>query len=214
MAVRKTSLLGTLVSGSVLAALLLSGPATAAVETYNIDAGHSNVGFSVRHLVSKTHGRFAVYDGTIAFDPADHTTAVVNLEIDAASINTDSEKRDGHLKTGDFFEVEKYPKISFKSTGVKPLTADTGVLTGDLTMKGITKPVELQYTILGIAPGPRGGKVLGLEATGRINRKDFNVLWNRDLDKGATLLGDDVNLHITVEALEDVPKPAEPAKTN
>jgi polyisoprenoid-binding protein YceI len=167
----------------------------------------------VRHLVSKTHGRFADYTGTIAFDPADHKTAVVNLEIDAASIKTDSEKRDGHLKSGDFFEVEKYPTITFVSTGVKPLTADTGVLTGDLTMKGITKPVELQYTILGQGQGMRG-KVLGLEATGKINRKDFNVLWNKDMDKGATLLGDDVNLDITVEAVEDVPPPAAPAKTN
>lgn len=213
MAMRKTSLLGTVVAGSALMALLVSGPVTAAVETYNIDAGHSNVGFSVRHLVSKTHGRFADYEGTIAFDPADHSTAVVNLEIDAASIKTDSERRDGHLKSGDFFEVEKYPTITFKSTGVKPLTADTGILTGELTMKGITKPVELQYTILGVGPG-REGKVLGLEATGKINRKDFNVLWNKDLDKGATLLGDDVNLNITIEANEDVPKPAVPAKTN
>jgi len=198
---------------AVLLVMGLAGTASAAVEKYKIDTAHSSIGFSVRHLVAKTYGRFKTYDGTIAFDPADLKTAVVNLEIDAASVTTDNEKRDEHLKTDAFFDVEKFPKLTFKSTGVKPTNAESGVLTGDLTIRGITKPVELQYTILGQGVGRRG-KQLGLEATGKINRKDFNVLWNHTLDTGGTVLGDDVTLLITVEANEDVPAPPAPAKTN
>jgi polyisoprenoid-binding protein YceI len=205
--------MGKSVGRSVLLALVLAvsaGPAFAGVDTYKIDQSHSTIGFSVRHLVSRSQGRFAEFGGTISFDPADHKTAVVALDIKAESIDTDNDKRDSHLRTGDFFQADSFPTISFKSTVVKPKDATSGVLVGDLTMKGVTKPVELQYTILGMGPGMRGSKIMGLEATGKINRRDFNVLWNRDLDQGATLLGDDVTLSIVVEAKTEPTEPPPP----
>jgi polyisoprenoid-binding protein YceI len=191
-------------------AVSLAGSALADTEIYKIDPAHSNIGFSVRHLVSRTHGRFGAYSGSITLDPADQTTTVVDLEIEAASISTLNENRDKHLKSGDFFGVDSFPTMTFKSTAVKPTSAEAGTLIGDLTIKGITKPVELQYTILGMGPGMKGNKLLGLEATGKINRKDFNVLWNHDLDDGKTILGDDVTLEITVEAGTAGTKPPAP----
>jgi polyisoprenoid-binding protein YceI len=185
--------------------------ALAAPDVYKIDAGHSSIGFSVRHLVSKTYGRFNKFNGSITMDAADPKSAVVDLTIEAGSINTDHEKRDGHLKSADFFGVDSFPQITFRSTEVRPADAESGTLVGDLTMKGITKSVELQYTILGMLSG--GSKMLGVEATGTINRKDFNVLWNRDLDDGKTVLGDEVAITIAIEAKTEAPKPPA-AKTN
>jgi polyisoprenoid-binding protein YceI len=197
---------------AVFALALVAGAASAATETLNIDQSHTRVGFSVRHFFTPVRGEFKTVKGTIALDQANLKDSKVEVEIDAASINTNNEKRDGHLRSEDFFDVEKNPKITFVSKSID-VKDNKGTMTGDLTMRGITKPVTLAVEVGGI--GKQGqGTIAGFTATGKVNRKDFNILWNRTLDKGETMLGDDVTLEITVEAkTPPPPKPAETAAT-
>ena len=184
----------------LLAALFAVGSATAhaATETYLIDSAHSAVTFRIRHLVGKTPGSFTDFAGTIAFDPADPTTGRVEATIQATSVDTNNDKRDDHLRSADFFDVATHPTITFKST--KVTRAGEGFkLAGDLTMHGVTKPVTLDLQVLGVGPG-FGGKVAGFEARGVVQRKDFGISWNRALDAGSLVLGDEVEIVITVEA--------------
>jgi polyisoprenoid-binding protein YceI len=176
--------------------------------TYELDAAHSGVGFKVRHLFTKVPGRFSTFSGAIQFDPAKPAATRVTVEIDAASINTDNAKRDGHLKSPDFFDVEKFPKITFKSTAVKLVDATRATMTGDLTMRGVTKPVTLDVELLGQGPNGRGGMVAGFAATGKLNRTDYGVAWNRALEGGGSLLGDDVELTFSIEAVKPGPEAA------
>ena len=196
----------------VLSLLLFSPPAFAAVETLNIDASHTNVGFSVRHFVTPVRGEFKEVKGTIAYDSANPAQSKVQVEIPTASINTNHEKRDNHLRSADFFDAEKNPTITFVSTAIQldPKT-NKGTMTGDLTMRGVTKPVTLDVEMLGLmTAGP--GKVAGFTARGKLNRKDYGIVWNRALDQGGTMLSDDVDLIIDVEAkTPPPPKPAENA---
>ena len=193
--------------------LLTAGSALAATETLNIDPNHTRVGFSVRHFFTPVRGEFKTVSGTIALDQANLNASSVNVEIDAASINTNNDKRDNHLRSDDFFAVEKNPKITFvsKSIAVKD---GKGTMSGDLTMRGVTKPVTLNVSVEGIGKqGP--GTIAGFTATGTVNRKDYGISWNRTLDQGGTMLGDDVTLEITVEAkTPPPPKPAETAATS
>jgi len=193
--------------------LLYAGTALAATETLNLDPNHTRVGFSIRHFFTPVKGEFKNVSGTIALDQANLNATQVNVEIDAASINTNNEKRDTHLRSDDFFAVEKNPKITFvsKSIAVKD---NKGTMTGDLTMRGVTKPVTLDVVVEGIGKqGP--GTIAGFTASGKLNRKDYGILWNRTLDQGGTMLGDDVTLEITVEAkTPPPPKPAETAATS
>jgi polyisoprenoid-binding protein YceI len=192
-------------------ALTIAGSAHAAAETWNIDTSHSNVGFTVRHnVIAKVYGRFADFDGTLTLDPANLGATVIDVTIDAASVDTDNDKRDGHLKTPDFFDVAKYPTITFKSTKVAPKDKDTGVVTGDLTINGITKPVELAYTVIGFTDA-WGGQRAGFEASGSINRKDFNVNWSKTLDNGGLVVSDKVDINLQIEAVKA--KPEEPKKS-
>lgn len=196
---------------AVLAAvLLMAGPALAG-DTWKVDPAHSMIGFTTKHLVSKVQGRFDSYNASVLLDGKNLQSAVATADIDAASINTQNEARDKHLKSPDFFDVEKFPRITFKTTSVKPKTADSGVLVGDLTMHGVTRPVELQYTLLGFVTDPWGGERVGFEATGKINRKDFGISWNKTLDSGGVLISEDVTLDITIEAVKEKPA-AQPAK--
>ena len=194
-----------------VAALVVAATAQAATEAWKIDTSHSNVGFTVRHnIVAKVYGRFAEFDGTVTLDPADLKSAVVDVTIDAASVDTDNDKRDGHLKTPDFFDVAKYPTITFKSTAVTPKDKETGTITGDLTINGVTKPVELAYTVLGFTEA-WGGQRAGFEATGKINRKDFNVNWNKTLDNGGLVVSDTVDILLQLEAVQPKPEAAKDA---
>ena len=192
--------------------LLHAGTALAATETLNIDPSHTRVGFSVRHFFTPVKGEFKTVSGTIALDQANLSASQVSVEIDAASVNTNNDRRDNHLRTADFFDVEKNPKITFvsKSIAVKD---NKGTMTGDLTMRGVTKPVTLDVQVEGIGKqGP--GTIAGFTATGKVNRKDYGINWNKTLDQGGTMLGDDVTLEITVEAkTPPPPKPAETAAT-
>ena len=190
-----------------LSLLMAAGAANAATEVYKIDPAHSQIGFSIRHFFSKVPGSFTKYSGTIVYDPEKPAASSVKAEIAAASINTNNEKRDGHLRSEDFFFVEKYPTITFESTKVTPVGDGKLMVEGNLTMRGVTKPATLDVTFLGAGPGAQGDQRSGFEAATKVNRKDFNILWNKTLDQGGTMLGDDVEIHIAVEG---VIRPAEP----
>jgi polyisoprenoid-binding protein YceI len=166
--------------------------------TWNIDPAHSTVGFSVRHLVvSKVRGRFQAFSGAITV--AEDGTPSVNAEIDVTSITTDNEQRDGHLKTADFFEVEKYPTATFTSTSVK---ADGGdfVVTGDFTLHGVTKSIDLKLEFNGVNPGMGAGPVAGFEASTTINRRDFGISIDMPLEGGGAVVGDKIALTLEIEA--------------
>jgi polyisoprenoid-binding protein YceI len=163
-----------------------------------IDPNHSDLSFSIRHFVSRVHGSFDKWNGTITLDTADWTTAVVDIHIDPNTIHTGNTQRDSDLKGADFFDVAKYPEITFKSTSVHR-TGDSVVVVGALTMKGVTKPVTLRGAYAFMHAGVR--TIVGVEATGTINRTDWGVTWNRALEGGGTLLSDDVTLSLAIEAL-------------
>ncbi|RRQ25022.1 polyisoprenoid-binding protein [Rhodococcus sp. Eu-32] len=166
--------------------------------TWTIDPAHSTIGFTVRHLmVSKVRGRFQNFSGAVTV--AKDGTPSVNAEIDVASITTDNEQRDGHLKTADFFEVEKFPTATFTSTSVK---ADGGdfVVTGDFTLHGVTKSVDLKLEFNGVNPGMGAGPVAGFEATTVLNRKDFGISIDMPLEGGGAVVGDKITLNLDIEA--------------
>jgi polyisoprenoid-binding protein YceI len=198
----------TLIAATALAAALPAG----AADTWAVDPAHSETTFVIRHLLSKVSGRFDSFDARIVTDAAKPESSSVEFTIQAASIDTNNDKRDAHLRSADFFDVEKHPTITFKSTAVKDLGGGKHELTGDLTMHGVTKPVTLAVTFLGAGPTMRGAQRAGFEATGTINRKDFGIVWNTTLDQGGTMLGDDVAITIGIEAVEHKDQPAEGKK--
>jgi polyisoprenoid-binding protein YceI len=168
--------------------------------TWNIDPIHSEVGFSVRHMmVSKVRGRFTAFSGQIVTSD-DPTQSTVTAEIDLSSINTGQEQRDEHIKSADFFEVETYPTMTYKSTGVRVEDGEY-VLDGDLTLKGVTKTVPLRLELNGFGPDPYGGVRAGFTATGEISRSDFNVSFNAPMANGGVVVGDKVTLHLEIEAV-------------
>lgn len=199
----------------ILLSAVLAAAAPLRADTYDIDSAHSQVGFRVKHLVGKVPGRFTKFSGTIDFTPGKPETWKVDAKIDPASINTDNEKRDGHLKSADFFDVEKYPEMSFKSTKVSDVKGDSAKLAGDLTMHGVTKPVVLDLEIGGTTKDPWGNAKAGFSAKGKLNRKDWGIVWNKALDNGGLMLGEDIEISIDVEAQAakgDAKKDAKPAK--
>jgi polyisoprenoid-binding protein YceI len=169
--------------------------------TWTIDPIHSEVGFSVRHMmVSKVRGRFTSFSGEIvtADDP---TQSSVTAEIDLSSINTGQEQRDEHIKSADFFEVETYPTMTYKSTGVRVEDGEF-VLDGDLTLKGVTKSVPLHLELNGFGQDPYGGTRAGFTATGEINRRDFNVNFSAPMQNGGVVVADKITLHLEIEAVK------------
>jgi polyisoprenoid-binding protein YceI len=188
---------------TVVAILALSISAKAQTN-WNVDASHSKLGFAVTHMmVSETEGKFKIYEGKVSSPKADgdFNGAVIDFTVDAASINTDDEKRDGHLKSADFFDVEKYPKINFKSTSMK-LSSDkkSYTLTGNLTLHGVTKPVTLKAVgAPKIIKDPYGMERYAFKVTGVINRKDFGLAWNAIIEAGGVAVSEEVRLDINVE---------------
>lgn len=189
----------------MLPALLLVAPAFA-VDTYKIDAVHSEVGFKVRHLVSRTSGRFTKFEGTIQLDEKNIGNSSVDVNIDVASINTDNASRDGHLKSPDFFDAAKFPTITFKSTSVKEVSKGQLQVTGDFTMHGITKRITLPITSLGGIATPFKDFRAGFEGSLKLNRQEFGVKWNKTLDAGGAVLGDDVDISLAIEAVKQAPE--------
>jgi polyisoprenoid-binding protein YceI len=181
---------------TVLAVLALAALPALAQDVYKIDPVHSEASFKVRHILAKVSGRFAKFSGTIKVDTADISKSSVEVTIDAASINTDNEARDKHLKSADFFDVEKFPTITFKSTAVKEVAKGKLEVTGALTMHGVTKTVTFPITNAGTQPGPKPGTVMAgfIDGALTINRQDYGVAY------GKGIVGDEVTISLNVEA--------------
>lgn len=194
---------------SALAVLAFAGTAAfAETVPYTLDSSHTSATFKVRHLLSKVPGRFAKVEGTLNLDEKDLANSSVEVTIPANTIDTDNDRRDGHLQSEDFFWVEKHPNITFKSTKITKGEGQKFTITGDLTMRGVTKEVALDAEYLG-STTMGANKVAVFEAATTVNRKDYGINWNRALDNGGVLLSDDVEIAISVEAVH---KPAEDAK--
>ena len=191
-----------LVAVVALSSGALAPTASAAPEVFEIDKNHSTAGFKVRHLFTQVTGRFDDVSGTVTWDEAAATQSSVALTIQAASINTSHEKRDEHLRSADFFDAAKYPTLAFKSTKIeKTDKANMFKVHGDLTMRGVTKPVVIDLEVMGFGSAS-GGRVAGFNATTKINRQDFGITWNKTLDSGGTLLSDEVTIEFPIEAVK------------
>ncbi len=185
---------------ATLAALVAGVPSSAFASDWEVDTGHSRVGFAVRHMmVSNTRGTFTKFTGSLALDDKDVTKSTVNIDIDAASIDTANAKRDEHLRSADFFDVAKFPKLTFRSTKVEK-KGDGLSVTGDLTIRGTTRPVVLTVSPLSAEmKDPWGGTRRGATAQTKINRKEFGLTWNKGLEAGGVLVGDDVAIDLEIE---------------
>jgi polyisoprenoid-binding protein YceI len=176
--------------------------ATATItQTFIIDKAHSEAVFQVRHLITKVRGRFSNFEGRIEFDQERPRNSSVNVTIDAASIDTNEPDRDKHLRSDDFFGVDTHPQITFKSTKVDQTGANTFDVAGALTIKAVTRDVVLPVTFLGIATDPWGKSRAGFETEITINRKDYGLLWNAALETGGFLVGDDVKISLSIQAV-------------
>lgn len=171
----------------------------AAPEVWVIDKPHSSASFRIRHLMSNVTGYFRDFDAVLQIDRAQPARSSIEFTIQSASIDTRDSDRDEHLRSPDFFEVTKYPNITFKSTSVVPKSQNLFEVTGDLTMHGVTKRVTLPVTFLGFQRDPRGNEKAGFEIATTLDRKDYNITWNRLLDEGGLLLGDEVRIAIELQ---------------
>ena len=186
----------------IFALLVTLGALSLYAGTYSLDMAHTQVGFSVKHMmVSKVKGKFDFYEAEIEFDDKTMQFKKLNATIDADSVNTDNERRDTHLRSADFFDVAKHPKITFVMTGYKG-DKEGGKMTGDLTIRGITKPVTLDVEMGGLITDFQGKRRLGFTMEGKVNRHDFGLEWNRMLESGGFVVGDMVKIEIDVEAIE------------
>ena len=177
-----------------------AAPAAAGSETFSVDRVHSDATVQVRHFVSKGRGRFGEFDGVMQIDRARPEASSVEFKIKTASIDTDNQQRDDHLRGPDFFDAAKHPEIAFKSSKVVAKGANQYDVTGSFTMHGVTKEITLPVSFLGFSPDGRGGEKAGFEVNAVINRKDYGIVWNRNLDAGGTILGDDVQVSLNIEA--------------
>jgi polyisoprenoid-binding protein YceI len=180
----------------------------AATGRYSIDRTHSEVGFQVRHFVSKVRGGFADFSGTINIDAAKPEASSVEFTVKVASIDTNEPKRDAHLKSPDFFDADKYPEIRFVSRKVVPAGEGKYAVTGDLTMRGVTKEVTLPVVFTGFLKTPFGDERAGFETSLTLNRKEFGINWNKALDQGGFMLADDVAISINLETVKAKPAPS------
>ena len=186
------------------ATLALSAPAvSAAPQTFVVDKAHSEAGFKVRHLLSKTAGRFTDFDGRIQFDPARLESSSVEFHIRATSVDTDVEDRDKHLRSADFFDVANHPEIVFRSESIRGAGKDRYDVTGTLSIRGIEKRVTLPVTYYGQTRDPWGNERAGFSTAITLNRKDFGMVWNKALDQGGFVLGDEVWVTLEIEAIKD-----------
>jgi polyisoprenoid-binding protein YceI len=199
---------------SAVAALVLAAPSAAFATEYVIDSAHSGASFAVKHLmVSNVRGTFSNVTGTVNYDEKDVTKSTVEATIDAKTIDTDEPKRDEHLRSPDFFDTEKHPTITFKSTKVEPASEGMLKVTGNLTMHGVTKPVVMDVEgLTQEVKDPWGNSKRGATATTKINRKDFGLTWNKALEAGGVAVGDEVKITLDVELNKKQPAaPAAPA---
>lgn len=175
--------------------------------TWQIDLAHSEINFTVRHMmISKVRGQFESFSGSVNFDEANPSNTTVEISIDVNSINTKDAQRDAHLRSADFFDVENYPTMTFVSKRVEQHSANSGRLIGDLTIRGVTKEVALDVEYAGQVTSPWGTTNAGFSASGKINRKDWGLVWNVALETGGLLVGEEVQIDIEMELI----KQAEP----
>ena len=189
---------------SITTIIALSLPALASATTWNIDPDHSNIGFKVRHLmVSNVKGSFEKNSGVVDINDKDITKSKVNVSIDTASINTNVQKRDEHLRSADFFDVAKFPTMTFVSKKVAKAGKDKLKVTGDLTLHGVTKEVVLNVEgLTGESKDPWGNIRRGATAGTKINRADFGLIWNKALETGGVVVGDEVTITLEVEMIK------------
>ena len=179
---------------------LFSAGAAFSADKYVIDADHSGIGFSVKHLgISNVKGKFKTFSGVIMVDEKNLAQCSVEVEIRTDSVSTDNEKRDGHLKTADFFDAEKFPTLTFKSTKVKK-TGSGYTATGQFTMHGVSKEINIPFTILK-ATDPWGKARVGIEAALKLNRQDYGLKWSNLMDNGGLVVGNEVKVELAVEAV-------------
>jgi polyisoprenoid-binding protein YceI len=192
----------------LIATVLLTVPALAGASTWNIDADHSNIQFKVRHLmVSNVKGVFGKVQGTVDIDDKNITKSKVAVTIDTESINTGVVKRDEHLKSADFFDVAKFPTMTFVSTKVAKNGKDKLKVTGDLTLHGVTRSVQLDVEGPSAdSKDPWGKTRRGASASTKINRKDFGLVWNKALETGGVVVGDEITINLEVEMIKDQAK--------
>jgi polyisoprenoid-binding protein YceI len=174
-------------------------PATA--QAYTIDQMHSEAAFQVRHLLTKVRGRFSSFTGTILFDVQHPENSSASLTIDASSVDTNTADRDQHLRSDDFFAVDRYPTITFTSARVVRKSSDRFDVAGTLTIRGVAKEITLPVTYLGTAKDPYGNTRAGFEAGITVNRKDFGLTWNAALETGGFLVGDEVQISLSIQAI-------------
>ncbi|MGD2115277.1 MAG: YceI family protein [Acidobacteriota bacterium] len=196
-----------LLAAAVLIAVAFAAPASAATtRTYAIDPAHSEASFQIRHMFTQVRGEFNDFEGTIRMDPESPAESTVRFRIEAASIDTDNADRDKHLRSEDFFWVEKHPVITFESESIRPVGEGRYAVTGTLTMRGVSKRVTLPVEMLGVGTDPWGNTRAGFSAETRLNRKEYDINWNQALDQGGYILGDEVDIEIHVEAVEQKPE--------
>lgn len=183
--------------------------------TWNIDTTHSTVGFTVRHLViTKVHGAFSSWQGALQIDDQDLSKSSVRVEIDLASVDTKEAKRDAHLRSADFFDVDNHPKMTFVSKRIVVEDGNVEQVIGDLTIRGTTHEVTLKVEESGRAKDPWGGERIAFSARTRINRADFGLTWNMALEAGGLLVGDKVDIQLDLEAVLAQPAVTTPAKAD
>lgn len=183
-----------------LATLVLAGSMALAQSNWSVDASHSKVQFSVTHLmISETTGKFKVYDGKVTATKDDFTDSNIEFNIDVNSINTDDEARDKHLKSDDFFNAEKFPKMTFKSKSFKKVSGKNYKLVGDLTIRDVTKSVTFDVVYNGTMKDPWGNTKAGFKLNGKINRTNYNLKWNAALEAGGVVVGEEVTIQCDIE---------------
>jgi polyisoprenoid-binding protein YceI len=170
--------------------------------TYVIDKAHSEIGFLVRHLVTKVRGRFTDFEGTIKLNEAHPEQSSVNFTVQTSSVDTHTGDRDTHLRSPDFFHVDEHPTLTFHSSKVTKKGADDYTVVGDLKIRGTSKEIHLPVNFLGHAKDPWGQARIGFEAEVTVNRKDYGLIWNAALETGGFLVGDDVKIHLSIQAIK------------
>ena len=189
---------------AIAIAVVVALPVLAHADSWQIDSSHTSVEFTVRHMmISNVKGQFQKTTGTITANGNDPASAKVNVTIDASSVDTRVERRDAHLKSPDFLDVAKFPTITFKSTKVEAAGPNKWTMTGDLTIHGVTRPVVLDVEGSGPPIQVMGHTRAGASATGKIKRSDFGLTWNKALETGGVLVGDDIAISIDVEAVKE-----------
>jgi polyisoprenoid-binding protein YceI len=180
---------------------MASSAVSTSTRTFSIDKAHSEATFQVRHLVTKVRGHFSDFSGTIQFNEQVPEESSVSFTIQAASIDTNTADRDAHLRSEDFFFVDKHPAITFVSSNISKKGSEEHAVRGTLTIRGVAKEISLPVTFLGHAKDPWGNARLGFEAETTINRKDFGLMWNAALETGGFLVGDEVKISLQIQAI-------------